>query len=475
MPKLLIATTLFLITSIAPAQHRHQDHSTAHETHKADSPIRKPTITAAVKPTTPLVIDQPVSMTLTLTDSSHHPVAFDDLREIHTKRVHLLIVDPSLSDYQHEHPTPTGKPGEYAFQFTPRHGGEYFFYADLLPEKTNAQEYSLAHLKVPGQPAAVQKNENRTVTVDGYHFELAFDNPQLTQGKGTRATLKVSTSDGKPMDKLEPLMGAFAHLVAFTEDRKHVLHVHPQGKEPETESERGGPELSFYVNPASPGYQQLYAQVQINGENVFAPFGLNVAERKVPGDTAGIFAEAQSNLEQMQNAVDLGQLEQVHGIAFWTRDVLHGLENAADAPAAKNQEIAGDLKQIDRLAQQLDQAGDSHNAQNAKQLAQEFGSTVASLRTKLGLTAGGAGEAAAAGGDKTTSGTAGDSSSSGTVKLIGNKNCPVSNMPVGSMEPGAAIVYKGYKIGLCCSGCKATFNKDPETYLKKAQQQATAK
>ena len=39
-------------------------------------------------------------------------------------------------------------------------------------------------------------------------------------------------------------------------------------------------------------------------------------------------------------------------------------------------------------------------------------------------------------------------------------------------EPGAALVYNGQKIGLCCHGCEETFRKDPETYFKKAQQNA---
>jgi len=53
-------------------------------------------------------------------------------------------------------------------------------------------------------------------------------------------------------------------------------------------------------------------------------------------------------------------------------------------------------------------------------------------------------------------------------KALGNKNCPVSGMQVGSMEPGAGIVYNNTLVGLCCNGCRTKFLSDPETYLKKA-------
>lgn len=54
------------------------------------------------------------------------------------------------------------------------------------------------------------------------------------------------------------------------------------------------------------------------------------------------------------------------------------------------------------------------------------------------------------------------------VKAAGNANCPVSGAPVGSMQAGSHIVYKGYKVGLCCDGCKGRFNSNPDSYLNAA-------
>jgi hypothetical protein len=48
------------------------------------------------------------------------------------------------------------------------------------------------------------------------------------------------------------------------------------GKEPQTAAERGGPELSFHVEPAQPGFQKFFVQTQIGGREVYAAFGLEV-------------------------------------------------------------------------------------------------------------------------------------------------------------------------------------------------------
>ena len=50
----------------------------------------------------------------------------------------------------------------------------------------------------------------------------------------------------------------------------------PMGKEPESDSERGGPQLEFHIEPESSGFIKLFAQIKINGKDIFAPFGLMV-------------------------------------------------------------------------------------------------------------------------------------------------------------------------------------------------------
>ena len=407
------------------------------------------TIKTSVRSNSPLEVGKKSEMIITLKDATGAPVNLDQLVEMHTEKIHLLIVDPSLGDYHHIHPRKTETVGDYAFEFQPRRSGEYLFFADLVPVKSNAQEYSISKIEVPGEVKPLEKQQQRSVTVDGYKFELQFEDPNLVQGQSTKATIKVTGPDGKPFDKLEPVMGAYAHLVGFSENRDFVAHIHPQGKEPESKDERGGPELSFYMNITQPGYHLLYSQVQINGKDVFAPFGIEVAPRKIPNTVAGIFEEVDTNVARLDNVIQTGSLAQVHGLAFWIRDLLNALDKAEGVPAENKAKLQMSLKRLQSYADLLDRYGDSGQAEQTKGVYVRFTEEIKTVRDLVKAPA--PKEAAQA-------------------KPLNNQNCPVSKMPVGSMEPGASMVYNGIKIGLCCAGCEETFKEHPEEYLKKAQE-----
>ncbi len=205
------------------------------------------------------------------------PVALDQLKVAHTEKIHLLVIDQSLTDYHHLHPVADDKPGEFRFDFAPRFGGTYHIWADLVPKATGKQEYSKTTLKVDGPPATPNNSINTTAEVHGYRFELTTENnAPLRAGKAATVKVKVTGPDGREFSKLEPVMGAFAHMVAFPEDLASVTHVHPKGAEPKTAAERGGPGLSFHVESDKSGYQKFFLQTQIDGKDKFAAFGLKV-------------------------------------------------------------------------------------------------------------------------------------------------------------------------------------------------------
>ena len=85
---------------------------------------------------------------------------------------------------------------------------------------------------------SVERRETRlTSEVDGFVFTMKFAD-KLLAGQPIDGELAVTAPDSRPFKELEPVMGAFAHLVAFHEDYKTVLHIHPQGQEPQTERAR---------------------------------------------------------------------------------------------------------------------------------------------------------------------------------------------------------------------------------------------
>ncbi len=242
------------------------------------TPPGEPTLhLAATSDPTPLVPGHATPVNVRLTHGDGSPVLLPELEVVHTQPIHLLIIDPSLGDYHHEHPLPTSVPGEYTFSFTPAKPTRYRIYADLVPAATGVQEYPFTDLPGGGDvPPAIDKTEITSTQVGGLFFRLDWSAlPRANQVQ----TLHVTVTDaaGQPVTSLEPVMAAFAHLVGFYDDGRTVVHLHPAGAEATDPSLRGGPTLDFRFFPPRAGFLRLYCQVQVNGQPLFASFGTTVA------------------------------------------------------------------------------------------------------------------------------------------------------------------------------------------------------
>lgn len=198
-------------------------------------------------------------------------LTLNDLKEVHTQKIHLLVIDPTLSDYHHVHPTLDNKAQDFVFTFTPKHNSSYRIWADITPLATNKQEFLIADIGTPSKDKIViEKNEKLNADSGAYHFVLKLDG-EPKAGQEVIATIAV-TKDGKPFAELEPIMGAFAHVVGFGEDYNSILHIHPMGPAPESSTDRGGPELMFHIAFKNPGFVKFFAQVRINGKDLYVPF-----------------------------------------------------------------------------------------------------------------------------------------------------------------------------------------------------------
>lgn len=204
------------------------------------------------------------------------PVGPKDLMVLHTQPVHLLLEEPGLLDYHHEHPAPTGAPGEYKFSFTPTKSSPYRIWADIVPMATGIQEMPFVDLPSGGNPASIaDKTDSLTSTVGGLTFVLSSSGP-LVANQTCRLGISISDGDGKPVARVEPLMNAFAHLVGFYDDFTTVIHLHPLGGDILNPELRGGPSLGFKIFPPKPGFVRLYCQVSVDGRMLFASFNANV-------------------------------------------------------------------------------------------------------------------------------------------------------------------------------------------------------
>lgn len=131
-----------------------------------------------------------------------------------------------------------------------------------------------------GDPLTDKSIKLRT-DLDGLRYDLIFDKAKLKAEQPAIGRLRITKLDGTPFTELEPIMGAFAHLVGFNEDYKTVVHVHPKGSKLLTAQDRGGPKLEFLFYTTQPGFLRFFAQVQIKGISKFVPFGLYV-DRSTP-------------------------------------------------------------------------------------------------------------------------------------------------------------------------------------------------
>jgi len=241
--------------------------------------VRSP-VTLLVEPMAPARAGGDVEARLVLTTFSGKPIAPEDLQVVQTKRIHLLIADPSLDDYQHVHPEPGRKPGEWTFRFHPRFGGIYRIFADFTPVATNRGLYSEAEMAVAGAPSPVAAGTQApswTAMVPGYDLSLTPASLPIRAGVPASLTLSIRRQGGGTVP-LQPVMGAFAHLVAFDTQRSGFAHIHPNETDITHLPDASNPSFTFKVSIPAPGRYVIWSQVNLGGTESFAPFWFDVAK-----------------------------------------------------------------------------------------------------------------------------------------------------------------------------------------------------
>lgn len=217
-----------------------------------------------------------IDFTLTLRTASGKPIGPADLQVAHTRKLHLLVADPTLSDYQHVHPEPGRRDGEWKFQLTPERAGVYRVFADFTPAATQRGLYASADFAVPGAVPTVIQQVNTTWQQAGYTFTLDLPTAlHAGQTADLRFRIESQGANKQPVP-LEPVMGAFAHLVAFDQERSGFAHLHPQEIDLAKPPDSLRPQLNFKVTIPRSGSYVVWAQVNLAGKEVFVPFWIEV-------------------------------------------------------------------------------------------------------------------------------------------------------------------------------------------------------
>jgi len=176
---------------------------------------------------------------------------------VHEKLFHLFIVSQDLAYFAHLHPqfggdsvfrlkTALPKPGTYRLltDFFPTGGTPQFAPKTITTAGyMTPLEAGIPHLEPDLAP---QHGENLTA-------ELRLDPPEPLAGKKTMFFVHIAPGDG-----LERYIGAWAHLLAVSNDLVDTIHDHPF-------IATGGPDMQFNIFFPRAGIYKVWIQFQRAG------------------------------------------------------------------------------------------------------------------------------------------------------------------------------------------------------------------
>ncbi len=181
------------------------------------------------------------------------------------RRMHLIVARRDLTGYQHLHPTQAAD-GTWSAPIVVPAAGVYRVFADF--QRDGTKHVLAADLTVPGAYAPVPvPAPSASSSADG--FQIAIQHRPLRAGKEEDLTFTL-TRDGRPVDGIQPYLGARGHLVALRDGDLAYLHVHPHDEQPRTG------QIAFSADFPSAGRFRLFLQFQVGGVVHTAPFTIEV-------------------------------------------------------------------------------------------------------------------------------------------------------------------------------------------------------
>jgi hypothetical protein len=204
------------------------------------------------------VAGEPVEMDLSVrVASSYERREVTDFEMQHERLIHLFIVREDLAVFAHEHPEPAG-PGVFRLRYRFPRPGRYRVFADVAPRDAGAQVLS-ATVEVGGADAP------DTPRAGSASARASFAWPPGGMPAGRTLTVEATLTDarGRPLEDLEPWLGAMAHLILVNEDARTFAHAHPDDREPHVG--RAG-RVPFLVRLPRPGRYRGWLQFQRGGQ-----------------------------------------------------------------------------------------------------------------------------------------------------------------------------------------------------------------
>lgn len=159
-------------------------------------------------------------------------ISDQDLNESHTKKLHFIVYDAALKEFNHVHPT--FDVNTWKAELNLPVNGNYFIWAqgELLDGAEFSSPMTVQIINGKIENPKIPLNDVRSVSDSQTVVDLA--KTKIRAGKMTMLTFKVSRKDGvEPI--MAPYLGALAHVIATPADGDELIHVHPMdGSSPNT-------------------------------------------------------------------------------------------------------------------------------------------------------------------------------------------------------------------------------------------------
>ena len=237
--------------------------------------------------TTPTGLEagHPAPLIFSFRDSRGRKIRF--LEKVHEQAVHLLIVSADLSEFAHIHPA-LQPDDTFAVNHSFSNGGTYWLFVDHTPPG-DTRTVSHFCLNVKGavraaQPLQPDAEPGLIKTRDGLRVKLTLPSHlQAASDVAFRFDVADAATD-LPVSDLEPYLGAWAHIMIVSEDRRNFIHAHPVedviSSDPWQHTHVAPGPSPFTVSTVtgfrSPGIYRLWVQFQRQAKVITIPYTIKV-------------------------------------------------------------------------------------------------------------------------------------------------------------------------------------------------------
>jgi plastocyanin len=233
-----------------------------------------------------------VELSFTLTDDKGQQIK--DLKVMHEKPMHLLVVSEDLTEFYHLHPEISGD-GVYRVRSNFPNGGNYKMYLDFtLADGTAKVEILGLGIAGAARPKDTLKADEKPVkTIDGLKVEMKPDVELKAKNAVMLSFNLTDAATNKPVTDLEKYLGEDAHFVVISQDLKDFVHAHPMETDTAehdhataSDSHHAAPvsNISAHVTFPKGGLYKIWAQFQRAGKVITVPFVVNV--KAAEGETS---------------------------------------------------------------------------------------------------------------------------------------------------------------------------------------------